>query len=457
MQTTQQVRRVLIITLVLNLAVAMGKIIVGMVSGALAITADGFHSLIDGSSNVVALIANAIAGQPPDENHPYGHGRFETLAALMIGVFLLFVAWEIINGVIDRFSSGEQPDITPLTMIVMFGTLAINIGVSTYQIRQGKRLRSQLLLADAANTRADVFITLSVIFSIITVKLTGWAWVDAAAALVVVVLIGRAAWRILNQTGRVLVDTAPYTANQLTELVQDIPSVVDVSRARSRGTEDAAHIDIDVRVPPEMTAAQSAALTDAIRQKLMDNLGGVQEVEVHFMPNESGETNYALAARAAADKYGISTHEVTVIDTEKGKILEMHVEVPPEQTLQAAHEHVTQLEQELETNLTDVSEVITHIEPAQPEVIDQTCLCPDEQSSLKQQAVNLLRQQFPDVNWHHLTVYPREEHFALTLHAGFALDVTVAQAHQLAEQAETLIRTQLPDFIRVTIHTEPIE
>ncbi len=457
METTRQVRRVLVITLILNLTVAFGKIGVGIISGALAITADGFHSLIDGSSNIIALVANAIAGQPPDDDHPYGHGRFETLAALLIGVFLLFVAWEIISGVIERLRSGSEPEITPLTLAVMFGTLLINIGVSRYQIRQGKRLRSQLLLADAANTRADVFITLSVIFSIVAVTFTGWVWIDALAALVVVGLIGQAAWRILHQTGRVLVDTAPYSPQDIIDLMHNIPNILDITRARSRGSQEAAHIDVDVCVPPEMTTAQSAALTDAIRQRLTENLDGVQEVEVHFVPDLSDKANYALAARAAADKYGFGTHEITVIDTEKGKLLEMHVEVPPEQTLQAAHDSVTRLEQELEATLPEIDEVITHIEPVQVTVIDQTCLSSAQQQQLKETALQVLEHHFPTVDWHHLTIYPRDNQFALTLHAGFQQDVTVAQAHSLAEQAETLIRMQIPTIIRVTIHTEPYE
>ena len=182
-ETRRQVRRVLIITLVFNLAVAIGKIVVGTISGALAITADGFHSLIDGSSNVMGLIANRIAQRPPDADHPYGHRRFETLAALFIGGFLILAGWEISKSAVERLRSGSSLEVTPLMFAVLVATLVVNIGVSTYQIRQGKRLRSELLLADAANTRADVFVTLSVIVSMALIALTGWAWIDGAAAL----------------------------------------------------------------------------------------------------------------------------------------------------------------------------------------------------------------------------------------------------------------------------------
>ncbi|HEX2619025.1 MAG TPA: cation diffusion facilitator family transporter, partial [Phototrophicaceae bacterium] len=105
--TRREVNQVLIITLVLNLVVACGKIVTGLLTGALSITADGFHSLADSTSNVVGLVANTIAGTPPDRDHPYGHQRFETLAALGIGFLLLLTAWETIRGVIERFSGGS--------------------------------------------------------------------------------------------------------------------------------------------------------------------------------------------------------------------------------------------------------------------------------------------------------------------------------------------------------------
>lgn len=284
----QQVQRVLIITLLLNLLVAAGKIIVGLMSGALSVVADGFHSLMDGAGNVAALVASLIASKPPDKDHPYGHQRFETVAALFIGVLLLLTAWEVVQSAIDRLlTGGGLPEITPLTLVVLLGTLAINWGVSTYQRQAGERLRSQVLLADAENTRADVYVTLSVLVSVILV-LMGAAWMDTVAALVVVGMIVRAAWRVLRSAGGVLVDTAPYSPEQLQDWAAGAPRVRQVTRARSRGTADAAHIDIDVQVCPQMTVAQLANVTEDIRDTVTDRVrasgGDVLEIEVHVSP-----------------------------------------------------------------------------------------------------------------------------------------------------------------------------
>jgi cation diffusion facilitator family transporter len=456
---SQQVRQVLLTTLLLNLIVAIGKIIIGLATGALAITADGLHSIIDSAGNIVGLIALRVAVQPPDDDHPYGHNRFETLAALVIGAMLLLTAWEIIQGAIERLAGGEAPQITPLAFAVMIGTLVINLLVNRYQVREGKRLESQILLADAANTGADIFVTLSVIASMVLVVTLGWNWTDVVAALLVTVLIGRAALKILRQQGRVLVDTAPYTPKEIAEHVLEIPAVEHVMRVRSRGTTDAAHIDVDVQVAPEMTAQQTAAIGDAIRTHLQEQLNGVSEVEVHFAPDENREPDYALLARARADALALTTHEVTLSDSPNGKVLEMHVEVPPGQTLAAAHKQVSQLEQAVKADLPNVAEVVTHIEPSlieTPDVrIDTGVLTQSQRiEALVRQVLNA---HYPDLDWHQINVYPVPDGFAVNMHVTLPPQMTVEAAHRVAENTEMLLRTTVPLVERVTIHTEPPE
>lgn len=455
----QQVRRVLLVTLILNLAVAFGKILIGLWSGALAITADGFHSLVDGSSNVVALIANAIANRPPDENHPYGHRRFETIAALGIGAFLLLTAWEIVGSAVGRLTGSEEsPTITPLTFIIMVVTLVVNIIVNRYEIREGRRLRSALLLADAAHTGADILVTLSVLGSMALVALAGFTWADSVAALLIVIFIVRAAWQVLRQTGGILVDTAPYSSQQLTDWVEQVPSVHQVIRARSRGPAESAHVDIDVQVQPEMTTNQTAAIAEAIRGKLSEHIEGLAEVEVHFVPLESVPKDFALVARAHADALGLSTHEVTLRDGEVGPVLEMHVEVPRNLTLEAAHQQVSQLEQDVRASLPDVAEVVSHIEPSLSVQPQETANGSEQRAHvLRDQALALLRENFLGVDWHHLELYPVDGHWTMTMHATLPAQMSVEAAHRVAESAETLLRTRLPMLDRVTIHTEPPE
>ena len=450
----QGIRRVLIITMLLNFTVALGKIAIGSATGAISISADGFHSLMDGAANLVGLFANRIAGKPADEDHPYGHRRFETLAALTIGILLLITAGEIISSALERFSSGEQPQISPVMFAVLVGTLVVNLFLSRYEHREGERLKSELLIADAANTGSDVFVTISVLVSMVLVSL-GFTWADPLAALLIVVLIGRAAWQIMSKTGGVLVDTAPFHAAELAAFVSDVPSVRRVVRARSRGPADSAQIDIDVEVAPEMTADHTAALASAIEERLKLRYDGIAEIEVHFSPAQGTLPDYVLTARAAADALGLTTHEVRLADAPQGKILEMHVEVPGGQTLGAAHQQVTTLERQVRASLPDVADVVTHIEPALP--VEETPLLLSEEEQIEHDVLALLSVRHPLMGWHHVHASPYDGGYAMTLHVTMPAQIKLEHAHQIAERAEMLVRTEFLKVKRVTIHTEPPE
>jgi divalent metal cation (Fe/Co/Zn/Cd) transporter len=276
-------------------------------------------------------------------------------------------------------------------------------------------------------------------------------------ALVVVVLIGRVAWRVLWETGSVLVDTAPYTPEQLVSLVYDVPGTNAILRARSRGSQTNPSVDIDVQVAAFMTTAQTAAITDAIRERLVAGLGQVSEVEVHFIPEAAESPDYAVLARAEADRIGLSTHEVSTATVNGVNMLELHVEVPADQSLLGAHEQVTQLEQALIEQLPEIDEVVTHIEPVQ-HVTDETGDAPDALDQiLRHRVLDLLHQHFPQVNWHHVRIHHQGDTAAISIHAALRAETRVADAHALAESAEILIRSRMSRFTRVTIHTEPLE
>jgi len=464
------VNRVLILTLVLNVIVAAGKIVIGALTGALAISADGVHSLIDGASNVIALVAVRVAGKPPDADHPYGHRRFETIAALAIGILLLIAGWEIGSQAVGSLLAGgaRAPEIDGLAFAVMIATLIVNIGVNRYERRAGEQLKSEVLLADAAHTGADILVTISVLVSM-ALTLAGFAWADAIAALAVVLFIVRAAWQVLNGAGGVLVDRAPISAETITAAAR-VTGVERVVRVRSRGTADAATVDVDVEVAPTLTADRAAVIADAIRTRLEDRLTGIAEVEVHFAPRTSSpilDAHASIAldevvfvARMRADALGLSAHEVRLFEDAESDVdgvsLELHVEVMPGQTLAAAHERVTRLEQDIAAQLPNVARIVTHIEPA----LSDVPLSPhgvDDGGALIDAALSLLRAADPDAGWHDAHLSALDGGSALTIHAALPADLSVEDAHTRAEAAETLLRVRLPQLRRVTIHTEPRE
>ncbi|MDZ4063859.1 MAG: cation diffusion facilitator family transporter, partial [Coriobacteriia bacterium] len=161
---TRRIRRILWAILALNLAVAVAKMTWGYVTGSVAMQADGFHSLFDGASNVVGLVGMYIAGRPADREHPYGHGKFETYASAAIGAMLALAAYRVGSSAIQALLDGSPtPRVDAVSFAIMIGTLAVNVGVTTYERRVGRKLGSAILVADASHTGSDVLVSLGVI------------------------------------------------------------------------------------------------------------------------------------------------------------------------------------------------------------------------------------------------------------------------------------------------------
>ena len=452
-ETTVGVRRVLWIVLILNALVAAAKLITGLLTGTVSMVADGFHSSVDASSNVIGLVGIQLAAQPPDADHPYGHRRFETLATLAIGGMMLVAAWEILKTSLERALNGGEPAITPVNFAVMIGTMLLNLLVTFYERRAGRRYHSDILLADASHTASDFFVSLSVLASLAATSL-GFPWMDIVVALFIVVVIVRIGLSIIGQTSNTLADRQMLDPEAVSAAVAGVPGVEQTVRIRSRGTSDAILVDVDARIKPATTTDHAYSIGRAIKERIREQFPNVEEVQVHFAPQRNQPRDYMLEARAVADALGLSVHEVIPIAVPEGVALEMHVEVMPGLTLGEAHRQVSELERRLETDLPTVREVITHIEPANihgaPVVNTQAAI------ELRDQAVAIANQLYPAANWHHVAIRLALGGYAMTMHCHLPPMTSVEEAHDTAEHVETAIRTALPLIQRVTIHTEPV-
>lgn len=299
------VRRVLWVILGLNLAVALAKVVYGIHAGALAIQADGFHSVTDASNNVVGLVAVVLAGRPADEGHPYGHRKFEIVAAGLVGVVLLLMAFDVARGAIDRISgNASPPHITPLAFAVLAVTLAINIGVAWYEARRGRQLDSSFLLADAAHTRSDVFVTLGVLASVAAVSL-GYVVFDVVAAVCVAAFIAWAGLSVLRSNIGYLADRALIAPERLRRIVLRVPGVAGAHKIRSRGVPGAVDVDLHIQIAPHLDVVRAHEVTHWVIEAIKSEVRGVVDVVVHTepadpdapypeLPWERGSTNAGL-------------------------------------------------------------------------------------------------------------------------------------------------------------------
>lgn len=446
------IQRVLVITLVANIGVALAKLLIGLLTRSMAMVADGVHSSLDASSNIIGLAGNAVAARPPDQDHPYGHRRFETLASMVIGGFLLLTGWEIVQSSISRLREGSTPHITALNFAAMLATIGINLAVTIYERRAGLRLRSELLLADAEHTRSDVLVSLTVLASLVAVRL-GLGWVDAAAALAVVGVIAVVAWQIVSRSANILADRAALEPAAVSSIVERVAGIEEVLRVRSRGPEDDIHVDMDVQIAAPTTAEQSEAIAREVRSQLRDSYSGLSDIQIHFIPRREGPRDVGQIARAEGDALGLGVHEVIPIMTSSGLRLDMHVEVEPQQTVGEAHDLVTRFEKRLRDAIPELQRVVTHIEPAHRQ--DRFHGGGDARR-LAQEALRIAQSLYPDNHWHDLDIRAEPDGgYALSLHCHVDEDMPLEDAHRIAELVETQVRAALPLLHRLTIHTEP--
>jgi cation diffusion facilitator family transporter len=280
---TSRIQRVLLGILVANLAVVGAKFLIGTATGSLAVLGDGVHSAVDAMNNVLALAVMWIAAREPDEDHPYGHGKFETLGALAIVMFLSVSGFELVKGAIARLIGGAQPlVISNAHVAVLIGTLAVNTVVAGYESHQGRRLNSEILLADAAHTKADVLITIGVLAGVLLAR-AGYGFADPIVALIVAGVIVWLAFGIVVRSVPVLVDQHAAPSDDIRVAAEAVVGVVRAYDIRSRESHDRRFAELTIAVQGKKSVESAHEIADAVELQLRRQLR-LDQVIVHIEP-----------------------------------------------------------------------------------------------------------------------------------------------------------------------------
>lgn len=453
------VRRILIGILLINLAVTAIKFIVGALSGSLAVLADAFNSLIDSAANVIGLIGVHAASEPPDADHPYGHRRYETLATLAIGALLLLAGWEVLRNVFDRLIRGGVSDAQPVGFVLILSTVPINLFVAWFEGRRGRELQSDVLLADATQTRVNLLTTLAALAGLISIPL-GLPWLDLVFALGITLVIGREAWRILRATATVLSDHAAIDPDHVQQMAQQVPGVRFATHVRSRGRDDDIHLDLHIKVNPAMSTMQAHAIASEVEHRLTTRMKGVVDAVVHIEPGQqpapTRQEAIAVQVRAIADGLGFGAHNLHIHPGKDGYALDVDVEVDASLSLEESHRQVTTFEKRVYKTLADVAEVVTHIEPAYTPSSAEVP-ADDEVESLKARIVEVGDRVCGTHATHHVLLRRINGRYDASLHVIAPGNKSVVESHLLAEEVERQLRDAIDRLDQITVHVEPPE
>ncbi len=283
-QRVARVKRVFVITLVLNWAVALAKGLYGYTSGSVTMSGDAFHSLLDGSSNVLALLGMHFAATPADAGHPYGHRKFEIVAALGIGLLIAVSLIEIAGSAWQALAGNRPPPIIGWSgFAVVAFSMAVNAFVARYESRQAKLLDSPLLEADAHHTQSDLYASGAVLLSFIGAR-SGLVWADGVCGFVVVIMVGQVAWAVFRDNIPSLLDAAVLDPTRVQALASAIPGVENIHRIRSRGAKWAVELDLHMQVAADMSVEHAHRLAHAVEDELRAKVPHVSDVVVHVEP-----------------------------------------------------------------------------------------------------------------------------------------------------------------------------
>jgi cation diffusion facilitator family transporter len=283
----RRVQRVLLAVMAVNLAIAIGKIIAGSYANSLSVVGDGLHSGVDALANGVALLVLRYSAQPPDEDHPFGHSKYETLAAFVISALLLLTAFELGRQALARIVTPEETIVSLWTVGIMIVTLVANAGVWWFERREGRAHKSEVLMADATQARSDIFVTLAVLAGLALrgVAPAGLApYLDPALALGVALFIAYAAYAVFRDVLPILTDRIAFDPTEIARVVREVPGVRNVHDIRSRGPPRESYVQMHLVVDPDDVAG-AHAIADEVERRLAETLG-VRETFVHIEPDD---------------------------------------------------------------------------------------------------------------------------------------------------------------------------
>lgn len=281
---TSDIRKVLIITLLLNLLVSGVKIFYGFLTNSLAILSDGFHSLFDGVSNIVGLVGIHLSSHPPDDTHPYGHRKYETLFTIFVGLLMFATCAEIFRRVYNSLANAHIVEVTDISFIIMICTMIINIFVARYEAKKGRELKSEYLLADSQHTKSDIYISVGVIISLVLMKL-GFIFADIATGAVVGIFVARAGINIIKEAAGTLVDRTKIDKSKIKEVVNQVKGVRGCHEVRTRGTISSVFLDLHLLVDPSLSVQEAHDIAHQAEVEIKKRFSEVVDIVVHIEPS----------------------------------------------------------------------------------------------------------------------------------------------------------------------------
>jgi cation diffusion facilitator family transporter len=434
----------------------IGKAIVGLSTGSLAILSEAAHSLIDFGATLMTYVAVRVSGKPADAEHHYGHGKVEAVSALAETALLFLLSIVVVWKAGERLAGGETPHVE--ATVWAFGIIVVSIIVDFWRARalsrMAKQTRSHALEADALHFSSDLWASLAVLVGLAGVHF-GMPSADSVAALAVAVLVCVAGWRLGRRTIDLLIDVAPPgAAENISAIAGKIPGVVAVEQVRARAVGETTFVEVRVAVSRTLPLDRVTAIKAAIERALREKIPGAQPVvttDSVALDNETVLDRIMVIARNRA----LAVHHVTVHDLKDRLAVSLDLEVDGALTLQAAHELADGLEDDIAAELGSGVEVETHIEPLQPVETRGREAPPERVAAVQLTLAELAAETRLIREVHDVRVRETDNGEIVNFHCRVDPSLSVQAVHESVDRLERALRERSSSIKRVIGHAEP--
>ena len=446
--------RVAAISIFASAGIAAAKFVVGILIGSLALVSEALHSSVDVVATIITWMVVRVSDQPADEEHHYGHGKFESVSALAVIAILYVLAGGILVAAWGRLHEGTPP---PALSAIPFVVLVIDIAVNFWRAwalhRAARATQSQALAADALHFASDVFGSFAVIIGLALSGLGYW-WGDSAAAIGVALIISLLGLRLARSTVETLLDRAPEGASEKARAaIKAVPGVVDVERLRVRMVGATHFIDAAVQVPRTYPIDR----VDEIKRKAQEAITkALDHADLTFTAVPVALNNESIRERimVIARNSGLAVHHVTVHDLGGKLTVSIDLEVDGEMPLAEAHDIAFGLERNIGEEVGEEAEIDTHIEPLEPELPHGTDAAPERVEAVKA-ALSRFAADGAVHDIHNVRVRDTDAGEVVNFHCRAAPSMSVIRVHENVDEIERALRRAFPSVKRVISHAEP--
>ncbi|WP_448207865.1 cation diffusion facilitator family transporter [Azospirillum sp. sgz302134] len=433
----------------------VGKFAVGVATGSLGLLSEAAHSLLDFGATVLTYLAVRISDQPADAEHPYGHGKIESVSALAeTGLLFLTSAWIVYEAVHRLMANDVEVQATWWSVAVVLVSIAIDAYRARELMRVARETNSQALEADALHFSSDILSSSVVLVGLGLVWL-GYPKGDALAAIGVSIFVCLAGYRLGRRTIDTLIDTAPAGAAERVEgVVGAVPGIAAVQRVRVRPAGSVLFVDLDVAVgralPLNRVAEIKAAVTETLRAEMPE-----AEVTVAAHPLALDEETVMQRVAVRAADLGVGVHHITVQRVAGRLSVSFDLEVNGRLPIRKAHALSSRLEEAIKEELGADVEVESHIEPLQEDGVDGVNVEPDRLRAMTERMEAWVSNSGRLLDVHNVRVRRTPSGLVVNFHCHVLPDLTVSEVHDAVDDLERQIRHQWPDVCRVVGHPEP--